>query len=493
MTLSALLANLRSKVPRRVRGGRSLVSAQVPSARSDETPDEAILAPVLRDPLTGLPSRRHLLDLVERSLTVARANDRHLAILSCDVDHFTMVNDGMGYDLADLLLRAVAVRLGSTIGVSTGLIRTVGDEFVAVCEVESESEACAIAERLREALVPPFVVEKRAIAVTLSVGVALDRPHSTVASLLRDASTALYHAKHRGRDRYALFDDDLHRVAISRLSTEDWLRKSLQDDGLEVHFQPIVSLATGRIVAAEALVRGIADDGSMLWPGQFLDVARSAGLLPWLDAWVLEKSVEALVDWRNRWGADAPALACNLSSHDIGVLPLDVAVCGLLDRHDLPGSCLWLELSETMVFGSTAEQVEALHILAARGVVLAVDDFGTGYSSLTRLAHFPVAVLKADREFVNNLPGSQRDEALVGIIGELARALQMRSVAEGVERANQIDPLRHHGYELVQGFFFSPAVPAERFIELVLDHERFADLAGVIDIPLWSPATPLLT
>ena len=444
------------------------------------------------DPVTGLPNRRELLHRLDELLQLPTRPDYRVALLCCDLDNFQVINDGLGPEYGDALLRSVAQRLLESMRPYAFLARSGGDEFAAVYLVESERAALLLAEQLRDSLRLPFVLDGRLISVTVSVGISMGDRSSTAEALLRDADIALHRAQHEGSDRVLAFKAEFHDLVVNRLEVEGWLRRSLSDQSLVVHYQPIVSLHSGCIVAGEALVRGLGKDGSSVPPVDFLEVARQLGLIPFIDEWVLGRSLAAAALWRLTWGQEAPAVAVNIASLGIGSKLIDEAVIDLLDLYGLPGEALWLELSEATIFAADGDVIVALKNLASRGVRIAIDDFGTGHSSLARLRELPVDILKADRGFLKAFPGLARDEALVRAVASIASSFGLRSIAEGVERVDQVAPLRRDGFDMVQGYLFSPAVSPEAFLELIPLHAHFAELAGITDVPLWSMENPLI-
>ncbi len=422
--------------------------AMVADITERKAAEAALVHQAFHDSLTGLPNRVLFLDRLGHAL--ARRTRRSststtsTAVLFVDVDRFKWVNDSLGHAAGDEVLVAMAERLSAALRPGDTVARLGGDEFAVVCEdLENETEAAGVAERLIDALGGWLTVGGRRIRLTVSVGIAFAAGASNEGpdTVLRDADAAMYRAKERGRDRIELFDDAMRTRALARLETENALRRAIDDGELRVDYQPVVELGTERVVGVEALVRWERPDHGLVPPAEFVPLAEDTGLIVPIGAFVLTEACRQVARW-NRAGAGLdPALLC-------------------------------LEITESVLMEDADSIGEALDRLKRLGVRLAVDDFGTGYSTLLYLRRFPVDLLKIDRSFVAGLGRSSADTAIVaGVVG-LAHGLGLVAVAEGVETAEQAGALQEMGCGLAQGHRWSPALPAERL-------EAWLEKAGV--------------
>jgi len=377
------------------------------------------------------------------------------------------MNDTFGHGFGDLLLRHTADQIAGTIRPGDMVARFSGDEFVVVCEDVSASEAEEIASRVLDALARPSVVEGRAITVSASIGVALADGSATADSVLRDADSAMYRAKERGRGRVELFDEVLREKAAHRLATTLELRLALEREEFSVHYQPIIDLATGEVVSAEALLRWNHPERGLVSPLDFIPLAEDTGLIVPIGSWVLEQACRQLVEWQRV--DPAMAVAVNLSVRQLVDPGVVATIEDILLRTGVRPQALCLELTESVVmddvdyFGTTPANLKAV------GVTLSIDDFGTGYSSLSYLKRFPLDVVKVDRAFVDGLGTDPHDTGLVAAIVAMAGALGLGVVAEGVETADQLAHLKQLRCQRAQGFYLARPMPAEAMVEFVAD------------------------
>ena len=412
----------------------------------------------LHDGLTGLPNRTLALDRIDQA--VRRRTDEDtgvLAVLSVDLDRFKRVNDAFGVGAGDAVVRDVAERLARLVGPTDTVARLGGDAFVVVCDdLLAEEAAGAIAARIVEALREPFAVDGEALALTASVGVALARTGEEEAgALLRDADTAMDRAKARGRDRFELFEDTLRARAADRVQLERDLHQAIARGELFVAYQPIVAVSGRRIIGTEALVRWRHPDRGVVPPGDFIGLAEEVGLIADIGLWVLRR---ACADVAARYEGGHPPLTChvNLSPLQATDPGLPDRIAAILGETGLPAEALVLELTESSLMEAGDEPLRVMQAIRELGVRLVLDDFGTGYSSLARLRHFPVDGLKIDRSFVSDLEaGEPAGALLVSGIVELARALGLTVVAEGVETTVQLDRLERIGCRYAQGFLIA--------------------------------------
>ncbi len=414
----------------------------------------------LHDTLTGLPNRRRLLERIEEAMARARRHDAMLAVLFCDLDRFKVVNDSLGHDAGDQLLVMAGTRIGAVIRDTDTLARLGGDEFVILCEeVESVAQVTEIAQRVSAALDQPFDVRGTEAFVTTSIGVALwTGGAETPLDMLRNADTAMYRAKDGGRNRFEIFDEAMQAWASARLEYESALRRAIERDELRVHYQPIVELATGRPVAVEALVRWDRGDLGLLAPGEFIALAEETGLIVPIGAWVLDRACRDCAAWQRF--APGIGVSVNLSPRQLAASDLLENVARILAASGLRTDQLCLEITESVLMDDAPRSLDTLHALTDLGLRLALDDFGTGYSSLTYLRRFPIDTLKIDQSFVRPLADGG-DTTIVRAIVDLARALGLMVIAEGIDDSSKLDALRAIGCELGQGYLFARPEPIE--------------------------------
>ena len=416
----------------------------------------------LHDPLTGLPNRALLSDRLTHAQARTRRSGGGVAVLFLDLDRFKVINDSLGHSVGDRLLQAVAERLAGTIRPGDTAGRFGGDEFIVVCEdVTDESEALRLAERLVSTLELPFTVTAAAdpIFLSASIGVALSTDGAEdPAAMIRDADAAMYRAKERGRSRCEVFDQEMRERAVSRLETETDLRRALERSELRLEYQVFVDVPTQTIVGAEALVRWDHPRRGTLGPAEFIALAEETGLIRPLGAWVLHEACGQLARWAREDGwPPSFLLSVNLSPHQLADPSLLADVTAALASSGIDPQMLCLEITEGALVADMDHALDVLERLRALGVQVALDDFGTGYSSFSYLHRLPVDVLKIDRSFVDRLTVEPRDRAVVAGMIDLARALGLRTVAEGVETPGQLAELGALGCDLAQGFYFSAA------------------------------------
>ena len=422
----------------------------------------------LHDPLTGLPNRALLADRLERALARAQPNIASLGVLIADLDRFKAVNDALGHAAGDRLLVAIASRLQNLVGPAETVARLGGDEFVILCEgLTRRNQAAERAEHLLAGLAQPLSVDSNEPAiVTASIGIALANRSADPDAVLREADTAMYHAKQRGRNRAEFFDQHLRADAVNRLFIGSALRDALDQDQLRLHYQPVIDLTTGAITGVEALLRWQHPTRGLLGPDQFLAVAEDTGLIVPIGAWVLREACQQ----QQRWlavGLELPAVevAINVSAQQLRRPDFVDETLAIIAETGATTDGLSLELTETALMDDTASPNAAR--LHDAGLRVAVDDFGVAYSSLNYLKRFPVSIVKIDKSFIDGLPDDPEDLAIVEAIIAMTHALGLRTIAEGVERTNQRDRLLTLGCQRAQGHLYAPASPPSAITPLL--------------------------
>jgi diguanylate cyclase (GGDEF)-like protein/PAS domain S-box-containing protein len=420
------------------------------------------------DALTGLANRELFRDRVGQAISQAHRDRRQVAVLFIDLDHFKDVNDSLGHPVGDRLLQAVARRLQRCLREGDSVARLGGDEFV-VClpALTDPQDAAPVAGKMLDSLRRGFRVGTHELHVTGSVGISLYPENGKDAdALMRTADTAMYYAKDKGRDNYQFFIPRLNEAAQRRLTIASRLRRALQRGEFELHYQPQTDLMSGRMFSAEALLRWHPRDMDPVGPAEFIKIAEETGLIAPLGEWVLRQACQQLRRWRAA-GFEDFRVTVNLSPHQLRRPGFPELAGRILEEAGVPAPAVEIEITEGLLMMYSQENVTALGRLARMGMRLAVDDFGTGYSSLAYLQRFPISVLKIDRSFVSGIGMDPNDTAIVSAIIAMAESLQLKVVAEGVETADQAAFLKSHGCFAAQGYYYSKALPAEQFSELL--------------------------
>ncbi len=419
------------------------------------------------DSLTGLLNRASLKDRLAHAIVDAKRTHRLAAAFFIDLDNFGRINDTLGHDLGDELLRQVAARLRSCcIEDSSPIARLGGDEFTVVLAGISEADqSVALARRILSTFAPPFQLGTHEVFVSASIGIAAcPEDGEDVETLLTHADAAMYAAKNQGGNGYQLFSRSMTVTALHRLTLENDLRRALERDELVLHYQPIVDATSGAIVGAEALVRWQHPALGLLLPSEFVPIAEENGLIVPVGEWVLRTACAQNRQWQSD-GLPPIRTVVNLSGRQLRQSTLIETVRDILRQTGLDPRWLGLELTESMLMDRQHEAIAALQALRAMGLHLSIDDFGTGYSSLSYLKHFPVDTLKIDRCFVRELTSAPGDAAITAAIIAMAHALELKVVAEGVETEEQLAFLRSEGCDEIQGYLMGRPVVAERFAE----------------------------
>jgi len=416
------------------------------------------------DVLTGLPNRSLLQDRLGQAIAYSTRSGHPVWVMLIDLDRFKFVNDSMGHKAGDVLLMTVAARLRSALRDTDTVARLSGDEFVVILtEHHDEHLSADIVQRLMDSVARPVMLGSTEFFVTCSIGVAVYPTDGAPAdSLIEHADIAMYRAKKLGRNNFQFYTPAMNEEALERVRIEGALRNALERNEFILHYQPQVDLASGKIVGMEALIRWQHPELGMVAPNRFIGVAEETGLIVPIGAWVMRTACAQNKAWQDA-GLGRLRVAVNLSARQFGAANLQDEIKTVLDDTALAPDCLEIELTESLFMSDVGLAVELLHSLKALGVNLSIDDFGTGYSSLSYLSRFPIDVLKIDRSFVADITRDANDAAIVASIVALAHNLKLSVIAEGVETEEQLDYLRRHGCDEVQGYYFSRPLPPQEF------------------------------
>ena len=417
---------------------------------------------VHHDPLTDLPNRLLFTDRTEQALAFAQRHETGCALLMIDLDHFKIINDSLGHNIGDLLLKAVADRLLRIFGKGFTVARLGGDEFaVLVDNCPQVAHAANAAQQVLEVMKGAFDVDKHQLFISASIGISVfPKDALNAEQLLRNADSALFKAKSIGREGYALYTEELTAHAQYRIEVAGDLRRALEQQELRVYYQPVHDLHTSRLIGVEALVRWEHPLRGLLSPGEFIPIAERTGLIAEIDAWVLEQACWQMVQWQAA-GLKLSFVAVNISSRLFARPELYTLVSTVLADTGLAPSLLELEVTESAVMDNSQVALEQMHRLRALGLRLAIDDFGTGFSSLLRLKRLPVQKLKIDQGFVAGLPGDNDDVAIVRAVIALGQSMGLQVHAEGIEQVEQARFLLDLNCNLGQGYWFGRPMPAK--------------------------------
>ena len=421
------------------------------------------------DVLTDLPNRTLLNDRLTQAIASARRHDTGLAVLFVDLDRFKQINDSFGHAMGDALLQSVAHRLLACVRTSDTVSRLGGDEFVILLsELDHVEDAVMAANKVLSALAAPHRVAQHDLDVTVSIGVStFPFDGQDAETLIKNADTAMYHAKENGRNNYQFFEQGMNERAVGRQVLEGSLRHALERQEFVLHFQPKVNLETGAITGSEALIRWLHPDRGLVPPAQFVPIAEDSGLILPIGQWVLREACRQARAWLDA-GLGPMPVAVNISTLEFRSKHFLEGIRAILLETDLPPHFLELELTESVLMQHPESTVSVLRALKSIGVRLAVDDFGTGYSSLSYLRRFPIDVLKLDRSFVHDIASPETNDAsIVSAVITMGKSLKYRVIAEGVETEEQLAFLQAHRCDEGQGFYFSPPAPPGQFAELL--------------------------
>ncbi len=467
--VSQFLVDVNRDLEERVRERTQELEQEIQERRKVEA---QLLHDAFHDALTGLANRALFLDRLGLSLTRAkRRSDFCFAVLFLDFDRFKLINDSLGHVWGDRALVAIARRLEGCVRAGDTIARFGGDEFaILLDDVHNLADVERLTQQMEERLAVPLQVDDNELFVSASIGIAFGSPdYGKPEEILRDADAAMYRAKSLGRARYEVFNEALHREAMDRLRLETDLRRAVQEESFGIQYQPIISLADGRMIGFEALVRWRHPVWGLVPPEQFIQVAEETGLILPIGRWVLSEACERLRQWQRDYPSELPlTINVNLSRRQLLQADLLDQIRCILSRTKLPAESLQLEITESAILENPEDAIEFLNHLKSLNIGLCVDDFGTGYSSLSSLQQFPVNVLKIDKTFINGMgPDGKKDEIVRAVVS-LAHSLRMQVVAEGVETEGQLQRLRDMECDYGQGYLLCHALDAEG-IDRLLD------------------------
>jgi diguanylate cyclase (GGDEF)-like protein len=420
------------------------------------------------DFLTDLPNRLLLNDRITQAISLSRRHGKHLAVLFLDLDGFKHINDSLGHEIGDKVLQLVAQRLVASVRTSDTISRHGGDEFVILLsEIAQAGDAAISAEKILAALARPHAISEPNVQLSASIGISIyPQDGHDADTLIKSADTAMYQAKGKGTNKYHFFNQNRNVRGVERQFLESSLGRAVERREFLLHYQPKVDLETGAITGAEALIRWMDPDRGLIPPAQFVPFAEDCGLIVRIGRWVLQEACTQSRAWRDAGLRPIP-VAVNISAEELRAKDFLEGVCGILKENHLEPGYLELELTERVLIRDDEFTIFVLHALKALGVQLAVDDFGTGNSSLSYLRRFPIDALKIDQTFVHKIGAGADDAAFLGAMMSVGKTLKKRVVAEGIENREQLAFLQTERCHEGQGYYFSPAVDAEHFAQLL--------------------------
>ena len=460
---------------------------------------DKLLHDAFHDSLTDLPNRALFLDRLERAVARAKRHKNYnFAVLFIDIDRVKIVNDSLGHEAGDDLIIQASKRILQCLRAEDlvsrsfvashpdgnaedeSLARIGGDEFTALLDdLRNVDDAVRVAERIQNTFKESFLIGGQAVFSTVSIGIAASSVSSDAAELLRDADTAMYRAKARGKARCEVFDQAMHQHAIERLKLETDLRRAVDREEFRVFYQPIVSLETGAIAGFEALLRWQRPDVGIVAPGKFIGVAEEMGLIVPIGEWAFRKSCEQARRWHIEYPQERSlTMSVNISGRQFTQSDLVKRLDAIIRETQVDATAIKLEITESVAMGDAERTIKVIKELKTLGIRISIDDFGTGYSSLSYLGRFPIDTLKIDRSFVSNLDTNSENRAIVRTIIGLARSLGMDLVGEGTETLEEVSYLKSLGCDFAQGYFFSRPVDHKQAQALLEKNEVF-DLSAI--------------
>lgn len=435
--------------------------------------EQQLLRQANYDILTGLPNRMLALDRLKLALAQARRESSLVGVMFLDLDNFKHINDTLGHDAGDNLLIEAARRISSCLRGTSTVARLGGDEFLVILPGLTGPEATSqVAERILKTFAPPYLLNGQEVFVTTSIGIAIfPNDSDNSGTLLQHADAAMYQAKHKGKSAYAHFAPEMTEVSHERLQMESLMRRALEQNELELYYQPIVRTDSGELCSAEALLRWNSPGLGMVMPDRFIPLAEETGLITPIGEWVLQEACLAAMRWKESTGTSI-GISVNVSPRQFRDPGFIYAVMNALDSSGLEPQQLELEITERLILDNTIETADILRQLDQSGIRLSVDDFGTGYSALSYLKSYPFDTLKIDKSFVQDVMKEQDDAALVKAIINMAHSLGLKVIAEGVEEEAQTHFLQREGCDFSQGYFYSRPLPEGEFRDWLRTNHR---------------------
>ncbi|MDD4854828.1 MAG: EAL domain-containing protein [Sulfuricurvum sp.] len=415
------------------------------------------------DSLTGLPNRAQLDLQIKNLLSLAKRNDKKITVMFLDLDHFKDINDTLGHSVGDTLLIQASARLQSLLREEDMIARLGGDEFIILLPNIQMNGATQVAQKLLEIFAHPFQIKEQELSISASIGIALYPNDGTdFETLYKNADTAMYRAKHEGRNGYCFFTNEMQEHSARNLELSNALRHALEKNQFQLHYQPQISSKDGKIIGAEALLRWHHPEHGNISPLEFIPILEENGLILLIGEWVLRTAVSQAKEWMEQ-GSQPIIMAVNISAVQFRHLSLPDTVSSILREVGLPPEYLELELTESVAMHDPQKAIDVMNNLHDRGIRMSIDDFGTGYSSLSHLKKFKVYKLKIDQSFVRDITIDQEDKAIVSAIISMSKRLGLQTIAEGVETAEQLEYLQQEGCDEIQGFFYSQPLSAREF------------------------------
>jgi len=424
------------------------------------------------DALTGLPNRTLLQRNLSEALIRAQRRHRIVAVFFLDLDNFKKVNDSLGHDLGDHLLQEVSKRLISCLREDDTVSRQGGDEFVLVlADVAQSDDVTKLAQKVLHEMALPFEIRGYELFVTTSIGITLfPNDGDESATLLKNADAAMYRAKEQGKNNFEYYSKSMNTRIFKRLAMETDLHRALEKEEFRLHYQPQVSIKTGKIVGMEALIRWQKEGSQMISPADFIPLAEETGLIVGIGEWALQTAAKQNKSWQ-QIGLPPIRMAVNLSARQFQQKNLGQMVGSALTLASLDPAYLELELTESVLMVNEERNIQTLRSLSESGIRISIDDFGTGYSSLSYLQRFPIHSLKIDRSFIQDIPYDPNNSAIVTAIITLGHTLKLKIIAEGVEKPWQMEYLDNAGCDEIQGYLFSKPLSAEEATRFLTDKQ----------------------
>ena len=446
------------------------------------TSEEKIRYLAYHDPLTRLPNKTKFLAKIRHLIQKPSPDKKMIALLFVDLDHFKLINDSLGHDAGDELLKIMSRRLKTPLRKVDSVYRWGGDEFTVILDsVSSYHMITKLCKRLLSTLTEPIKLRNQEVIVTASIGISVyPNDNQSFEQLIKNADAAMFHAKRNGRNRFAFYNSQMNARALERLSFETGIKRALRNSEFEIYYQPKISAFNGKVVGVEALLRWNHPEYGVVCPERFIQYLEQSGLIKPVGEWVLSNACLQAKKWQDQ-GLEGLRMSINISAVQFLNNNIVDQVESILKESDVLAECIELELTESTFLHNSDLAIRVMNKLKSFGIKLSIDDFGSGYCSLQYLRQFPVDFLKIDRSFVKGLAFNNRDAAITGAISSLARSLDMRLIAEGVESIDQMEILKACGFHELQGFLFSEPVPPDKIPAIVHNQQESTIQVAVVN------------